>query len=94
MKYKRLGQTDLQIPPIVFGGNVFGWTLDEFSSLAMLDKLYDRGFTTIDTADAYSRWATGNSGGESETIIGNWMKSRQYRDAITVITKVGMDMGS
>lgn len=93
MQYQRLGQTDLKIPPIVFGGNVFGWTLDESSALAMLDDLCGRGFTAIDTADAYSRWVAGNSGGESETIIGNWMASRNNRDSITVFTKVGMDMG-
>lgn len=93
MQYKRLGRTDLEIPPIVFGGNVLGWTLDEASSLAMLDDLHARGFTAIDTADAYSRWVDGNSGGESETIIGNWIRERKNRDSITLFTKVGMDMG-
>ncbi|TWU40091.1 General stress protein 69 [Novipirellula aureliae] len=93
MKTKQLGKTDLQISPIVFGGSVFGWTLDERASLAMLDDLIDRGFTTIDTADWYSRWAEGNQGGESETIIGKWMTERRNRDKVTLITKVGHDMG-
>lgn len=93
MQLKQLGTTDLRIPPIVFGGNVFGWTLDESSSHRMLDDLHGRGFIAIDTADAYSRWVPGNSGGESETIIGNWMASRSNRDSITLITKVGYDMG-
>lgn len=93
MRYKLLGQTDLSIPPIVFGGNVFGWTLDESSSHTLLDDLYSRGFTAIDTADAYSRWVAGHAGGESETIIGNWMKARKNRDSVVVFTKVGYDMG-
>ncbi|MCA9181266.1 MAG: aldo/keto reductase, partial [Planctomycetales bacterium] len=93
MQLIQLGQTNLQIPPIVFGGNVFGWTLDEAASVDMLDDLYRRGFTAIDTADAYSRWVPGNSGGESESIIGRWMATRQNRESITLITKVGYDMG-
>jgi len=93
MKKQSLGNTDLQIPPIVFGGNVFGWTLDEEESFEMLDRLFEAGFTTIDTANVYSRWADGNSGGESETIIGQWMKDRGVRDQMTIITKVGSDMG-
>lgn len=93
MQLKQLGTTDLQIPPIVFGGNVFGWTLDEAASHRMLDDLHGRGFTAIDTADAYSRWVSGNSGGESETIIGRWLTARSNRDSITLITKVGYDMG-
>ncbi len=93
MQLKQLGQTNLQIPPIVFGGNVFGWTLDEAASVEMLDDLHGRGFTAIDTADAYSRWVLGNSGGESESIIGRWLASRKNRESITLITKVGYDMG-
>jgi aryl-alcohol dehydrogenase-like predicted oxidoreductase len=83
----------LKIPPIAFGGNVFGWTLDEKESFKMLDELVDRGFDYIDTADVYSRWADGNQGGESEAIIGKWMKERGNRDKITLATKVGSDMG-
>lgn len=75
------------------GANVFGWTLNEKESFAILDEAFEAGFTTIDTADAYSRWAEGNKGGESETIIGQWMKERGNRDQVVVITKVGSDMG-
>lgn len=93
MNTRTLGNTDLQVPPIVFGGNVFGWTLDKQESFNMLDAIFEAGFRTIDTADVYSRWAEGNSGGESETIIGQWMKDRGNRDEVTIITKVGADMG-
>ena len=70
MDVKNLGNTDLQTPPIIFGGNVFGWTLDEKESFKILDELLEKGYTCIDTADVYSRWADGNEGGESEKIIG------------------------
>jgi len=93
MKLQQLGNTDLQIPPIVFGSNVFGWTLNEQESFEMLDLLLDAGFNTIDTADTYARWAEGNEGGESETIIGKWLSDRGVRDRVNIITKVGGDMG-
>ncbi|MDR7034222.1 aldo/keto reductase [Mesorhizobium sp. BE184] len=93
MQKRRLGRTDLEIAPLVFGGNVFGWTADEKTSFELLDRFVDAGLNTIDTADAYSRWVSGNKGGESEAIIGKWMKSRANRDSIVVITKVGSDMG-
>ncbi|MBJ6118204.1 aldo/keto reductase [Pontibacter sp. BT310] len=93
MQKRRLGNTDLYTSPIVFGGNVLGWTLNEKESFAILDEFVDLGFNTIDTADAYSTWAEGNQGGESETIIGKWMKARGNQEAVTVITKVGSDMG-
>ncbi|PHN07647.1 aldo/keto reductase [Flavilitoribacter nigricans] len=93
MKSTPLGRTDLSIAPLVFGGNVFGWTIDEKQSYTILDKFLELGFDAIDTADIYSRWADGNSGGESETIIGKWMKERGNRKDITLITKVGGDMG-
>ncbi len=93
LQKRRLGRTDLEIAPLVFGGNVFGWTADEKTSFDLLDRFVDAGFNTVDTADAYSRWVPGNKGGESETIIGKWMKSRGNRDKIVVITKVGSDMG-
>lgn len=93
MQKRRLGRTNLEIAPLVFGGNVFGWTADEKTSFDLLDRFVDAGLNTIDTADAYSRWVSGNQGGESETIIGKWMKSRANRDRIVVITKVGSDMG-
>jgi aryl-alcohol dehydrogenase-like predicted oxidoreductase len=93
LQKRRLGQTALEIAPLVLGGNVFGWTADERTSFDLLDRFADAGFNAIDTADSYSRWAPGNKGGESETIIGKWMKSRGNRDKIVVITKVGSDMG-
>lgn len=93
MQKRKLGRTDLETAPIVFGGNVFGWTIDEATSHAILDKFFELGFNTIDTADVYSRWVEGNQGGESETIIGNWIKSRGNRDQVTIITKVGLDVG-
>lgn len=92
MEKKQLGNTDLKTSPIVFGGNVFGWTLSEKESFKMLDELLERGFDTIDTADVYSRWAEGVEGGTSEKIIGKWMKDRKVRDKITLITKVGSSM--
>ena len=93
MQKRRLGQTDLSIAPLVLGGNVFGWTADEKTSFDLLDRFAGAGLNAIDTADAYSRWVPGNKGGESETIIGKWMKSRGNRDKIVVVTKVGSDMG-
>ncbi len=88
-----LGRTGLSIAPLVFGGNVFGWTADEAMSFALLDRFVDAGFDAVDTADVYSAWAPGHSGGESETIIGKWMKARGTRSKITLITKVGSPMG-
>lgn len=93
MQKKKLGRTNLEISPIVFGGNVFGWTLDEKESFKILDQLFEKGFTTIDTADSYSHWAPGNKGGESETIIGNWLKERGNRKDLIIATKVGSNPG-
>lgn len=94
MALRSLGTTGLQIPPLVFGGNVFGWTVDEKQSFSLLDALLERGFTAIDTADVYSAWASGNKGGESETIIGKWFASHPgVREKITLFTKVGADLG-
>lgn len=93
MQKRRLGRTDLDIAPLVLGGNVFGWTADEKTSFDILDRFVDAGLNAIDTADVYSSWVPGNKGGESETIIGKWMKSRGNRDKVVVITKVGSDMG-
>lgn len=94
MKKRQLGRTGLQVPPLVFGANVFGWTLDKAQSFAMLDRLVDAGLTTIDTADNYSAWVPGNVGGESETLIGQWLAANPgRRDQITLITKVGSEMG-
>ncbi|MCC9625582.1 aldo/keto reductase [Thalassospira sp. MA62] len=94
MQKRTLGRTGLEISPIVFGGNIFGWTVDEKQSFAILDQLVDIGLTTIDTADVYSAWADGNSGGESETVIGNWLKANpDKRDKVQIFTKVGSEMG-
>ena len=93
MQKRRLGRTGLQIAPLVFGGNVFGWTADAKRSFDLLDRFVGAGFNTIDTADVYSAWGPGNKGGESETIIGDWMKSRGNRGSVIVVTKVGSPMG-
>jgi len=93
MEKRQLGNTDLSIAPIVLGGNVFGWTIDKQQSFKILDKFTEEGFNAIDTADVYSRWADGNEGGESETIIGEWMQERDNREDMTLITKVGSDIG-
>lgn len=93
METRKLGPTGLTIAPLVLGGNVFGWTADKDTSFAVLDAFLDAGFQAIDTADVYSRWIPGHVGGESETIIGAWMKARGNRDQVVLITKVGMDMG-
>jgi aryl-alcohol dehydrogenase-like predicted oxidoreductase len=93
MQKRRLGRTGLEIAPLVFGGNVFGWTADAKTSFALLDRFVEAGFNTIDTADVYSAWAPGNKGGESEAIIGEWMKSRGNRAKVIVVTKVGSPMG-
>jgi aryl-alcohol dehydrogenase-like predicted oxidoreductase len=93
MQLRRLGRTDLSIAPLVLGGNVFGWTADRKTSFAVLDRFAAAGLNAIDTADVYSAWVPGNHGGESETIIGEWMKARGNRNRVIVITKVGSPMG-
>jgi aryl-alcohol dehydrogenase-like predicted oxidoreductase len=93
MQLRQLGRSTLSVPPLCLGGNVFGWTIDEKRSFEVLDAAFEAGLRFIDTADVYSRWAPGHSGGESETIIGAWMKARRNRDQIVLATKVGMDMG-
>ena len=93
MQLRRLGRTDLSIAPLVLGGNVFGWTVDKKASFAVLDRFAAAGLNAIDTADAYSTWVPGNVGGESEAIIGEWMKARGNRSRIIVVTKVGSPMG-
>jgi len=94
MEKVKLGNSDISVAPITFGGNVFGWTIDEKTSFEILDGFVGAGFNFIDTADVYSRWAPNNEGGESEKIIGNWMKARGNRDRIIIGTKVGSDMGN
>ena len=93
MKERRLGRSDLEVVPFCFGGNVFGWTADEKTSFAILDAFFDAGLNTIDTADVYSAWVPGNKGGDSEEIIGRWLKKGKVaRDKAVIITKVGSDM--
>jgi aryl-alcohol dehydrogenase-like predicted oxidoreductase len=94
MQLKPLGRSGLQVSPLTFGGNVFGWTVDERTSFALLDAWLDAGFNTIDTADVYSAWVPGHTGGESETIIGKWLRASGKRDRIVLATKVGKPMGS
>jgi aryl-alcohol dehydrogenase-like predicted oxidoreductase len=93
MHTRQLGHSSLHLPPIMFGGNVFGWTADAATSFKLLDALADTGLNAIDTADVYSRWVPGHTGGESEAIIGVWLKQRGGRDKIIIATKVGMDLG-
>src|SRR5579871_414804 len=93
MNTRTFGSLKLQVAPIMLGGNVFGWTIDEKQSFAILDHFADRGFNFIDTADMYSNWIPGNQGGESETILGNWFKKSGKRDKIILATKVGNPMG-
>jgi aryl-alcohol dehydrogenase-like predicted oxidoreductase len=87
---RRLGASDLKIAPLVLGGNVFGWTADRETSFAVLDAFVDGGGTMIDTADVYSAWVPGHSGGESESVIGEWLKASGKRDRVLIATKVGM----
>ena len=93
MHYKPLGRSGLQVSPLTFGGNVFGWTVDERTSFSLLDAWLDAGFNTIDTADVYSAWVPGHTGGESETVIGRWLRATGKRDRIVLATKVGKPMG-
>jgi aryl-alcohol dehydrogenase-like predicted oxidoreductase len=93
MQLQPLGRSGLSVAPLAFGGNVFGWTADDATSFALLDAFVDAGFNLVDTADVYSRWAPGHSGGESEAVIGRWLKATGKRDRIVLATKVGMDLG-
>ena len=90
---RKLGNTGFEVAPLALGGNVFGWTADEATSFRLLDAFVDSGFNLIDTADSYSRWAKGHTGGESETVIGRWIAQRGRHDDVIVATKVGSDMG-
>lgn len=93
MKKRNLGKTGLEVSPLAFGGNVFGWTIDEQKSFEILDAWAAAGFNFIDTADSYSSWVPGNKGGESETIIGNWMKKQGNRSNVIIATKLASEMG-
>ncbi|WP_431225458.1 aldo/keto reductase [Serratia sp. L9] len=91
---KELGRSGIQVPALTFGGNVFGWTVDEATSFSLLDALVANQLNFIDTADVYSSWAAGNKGGESETVIGNWLKKSGKREQVIIATKVGKPMGA
>src|SRR5689334_17197333 len=93
MDKRRLGRSHLMVSPLCLGGNVFGWSADEKTSFAVLDAYVGEGFNFIDTADVYSRWVEGNEGGESEAIIGRWVKARGNRSKVVITTKVGSEMG-
>ena len=93
MSTRNLGTSPLEVSPLCLGTNVFGWTIDEKTSASILDAFVAAGFNFIDTADVYSRWAPGHQGGESETIIGNWLKQTGNRSKVIIATKVGMEMG-
>lgn len=90
MQYRPLGRSGLSTAPLVFGGNVFGWTADEATSHRLLDALVDGGFNAVDTADVYSAWVPGHQGGESEQVIGRWLKASGKRDKVLILTKVAM----
>ncbi len=94
METRTLGRSGVAIPPVMIGGNVFGWTADREASFRVLDACLDAGLNAIDTADVYSAWAPGHQGGESETVIGDWLSRRGGRDRVVIATKVGMKMGS
>jgi aryl-alcohol dehydrogenase-like predicted oxidoreductase len=93
MEMRELGRSGLKVSPVCLGGNVFGWTADQQASFAVLDEFVGSGGNFIDTADVYSTWAEGHQGGESETVLGQWLKSRGNRDKVILATKVGSDMG-
>ena len=92
MQKRRLGKSSIEVSPLCFGGNVFGWTADEPTSFRLLDAFVAAGFNFIDTADSYSTWAPGHCGGESETVIGRWLKARGRRDQVVIATKVGSEV--
>ena len=93
MEFHQLGQSNIKIAPLVLGGNVFGWNVDETTSFKLLDAFTDAGFNAVDTADSYSRWVPGHTGGESETVIGKWLKTSGKRNKLIIATKIGYDMG-
>ena len=88
MEKRKLGNSGIEISPFALGGNVFGWTVDEPRAFTLLDAFVDAGLNLIDTADTYSRWVAGNKGGESETIIGKWLRQSGKRDRVVIATKV------
>jgi aryl-alcohol dehydrogenase-like predicted oxidoreductase len=93
IQIRKLGNSGLEIAPLVLGGNVFGWTVDESGTSKLLDRFVDAGFNMVDTSDVYSNWIAGNRGGESETLIGKWLQQSGKRDRILIATKLGLEMG-
>lgn len=93
MELRRLGRSELRIAPVVLGGNVFGWNVDQPTANRMFDTFVDAGFNAIDTADVYSSWIPGHVGGESERVIGEWLKTSGKRDKVVIMTKLGVEMG-
>ena len=94
MEMRKLGSTGIEIAPLVLGGNVFGWTADKAASFRILDRFAEAGGVMIDTADVYSAWVPGHSGGESETVIGEWLKASGKRDAVQIPTLVAISTSS
>src|SRR5262245_24866832 len=92
MKLRELGTSGIHVAPLALGGNVFGWTADESTSFAVLDAFVAGGFNLIDTADVYSAWVPGHSGGESETVLGNWLAKTGNRSKVVIATKVGLEI--
>lgn len=90
MRHRPLGRSGLSTAPLIFGGNVFGWTADEVTSHRLLDAFVDGGFNAVDTADVYSAWVPGHEGGESESVIGRWLRASGKRDKVLILTKVAM----
>src|SRR3954467_8621829 len=93
MDDRALGQSELMVSPLCFGGNVFGWTADEETSFSLLDAWVDAGFNFVDTAGCYAGWGPGRAGGESEAVIGRWLKQGGRRDKVVIATKVGLALG-
>src|ERR1700678_1608423 len=93
MQMRKLGSSGIEVPAIMLGGNVFGWTVNESDSFRLLDAAFDAGLTFIDTADVYSRWLPGHAGGESETILGKWLAKGNKRSNVIIATKLGLEMG-
>ena len=93
MQKRKLGNTGIEVPTVMLGGNVFGWTVEETASFRLLDAAFAAGLTFIDTADVYSRWIPGHVGGESESILGKWFARSGKRSRVIIATKLGMDMG-
>src|SRR3984957_2850707 len=93
MQMRKLGSSGIEVPAIMLGGNVFGWTVNELDSFRLLDAALDAGLTFIDTADVYSRWVEGHSGGESETVLGKWFARSGRRGQVVLATKLGFEMG-